>query len=86
MVGSLALAGLGAATLTHQTNPATPVQPTTLTSIPLPSVYGCFNDPDGDGEIDCPSSVAIALLPAAWGVCQPNLYRDGLTICAGTEQ
>jgi ATP-binding cassette subfamily B protein len=50
----------------------------------LPSDYGCFNDPDGDGTIKCSSTVSIARLPAAWGQCVANLYGDGLTVCDGT--
>jgi hypothetical protein len=52
----------------------------------LPSAYGCFNDPDGDGTIKCDSSVAIATLPAAWGQCFADLYGDGLTVCDGMNR
>lgn len=84
IAGTLALAGFGAAGLTGPAGAsAPPAQPAGASSM-LPSSFGCFNDPDGDGTIKCDSSVSIASLPAAWGQCSANAYGDGLTVCEGT--
>lgn len=85
VAGTLTLAGLGAAALTHPAGTSAPVGPSASTPAPVPSAYGCFYDPDGDGTIKCSSSVVIAKLPAAWGQCHANLYGDGLTVCDGTD-
>jgi hypothetical protein len=85
IAGTLALAGFGAAALNSPASAS--VQPDRATFAPsnLPSAYGCFNDPDGDGTIKCGSSVSISTLPASWGYCRADLYGDGLTVCEGTR-
>jgi len=85
LAGTLAVAGLGAATLNRPAS--APAQPDHSIVAPstLPSAYNCFNDPDGDGTIKCPSSVPISSLPAAWGNCVADLYGDELTVCDGTK-
>jgi hypothetical protein len=86
VAGTLALAGLSAAALTNQPHTSTSPQRSVVTSMPLPSAYGCFYDQDGDGTIKCPSSVAISTLPDAWGQCEANLYGDDLIVCEGTNR
>lgn len=86
LAGTLGLAGLGAAALTPHAGASMQVKNPAGTSSTLPSAYGCFNDPDGDGTIKCGSSVVIAKLPAAWGQCVANLYGDELTVCDGTAR
>ncbi len=86
LAGTLALAGLGAAALNGPA--AAPVQQEQRVIAPssLPSAYGCFSDPDGDGTIKCGSSVQISTLPPSWGTCRLDLYGDGLTVCDGTNR
>jgi hypothetical protein len=86
LAGTLALAGLGATALTPSAGASAPVERPASMPSTLPSAYGCFSDPDGDGTIKCDSSVVIAKLPAAWGQCIANLYGDGLTVCDGTSR
>ena len=86
IAGTLALAGLGGTALTHGAGAPTPLDRPASAPSALPSAYGCFNDPDGDGTIKCGSSVKIATLPAAWGQCSADLYGDGLTVCEGTDR
>jgi hypothetical protein len=86
IVGTLALAGLGAAALNSPAGAVAPSVPSTLAPSDLPIAYGCFNDLDGDGTIKCDASVPIAQLPAAWGTCRVDLYGDGLTVCDGTSR
>jgi hypothetical protein len=86
LAGTLALAGFGAAALTSPASAFGPQQHPASVPSTLPSAYGCFNDPDGDGTIKCDSSIAITTLPAAWGQCYANLYGDGLTVCDGTNR
>jgi hypothetical protein len=83
IVGTLALAGLGAAAL----NAGAAVQQdhSIVASTTAPAAFGCYNDPDGDGTIKCAASVQISKLPAAWGACYADLYGDGLTVCDVTE-
>lgn len=86
IAGTLALAGIGATALTRPAGASVPLDRPAGASSSLPSAYGCFNDPDGDGTIKCDSSVPIAKLPAAWGQCRVDLYSDGLTVCDGTSR
>jgi hypothetical protein len=86
LAGTLALAGVGAAALTRPVGASVPLERPAGAPSTLPSAYGCFNDPDGDGTIKCDSSVVIAKLPVAWGRCVANLYGDGLTVCDGTDR
>jgi hypothetical protein len=86
LAGTLALAGFGAAALASPAGASVPLQHPASVPSTLPSAYGCFNDPDGDGTIKCDSSISIATLPVTWGRCYTNLYGDGLTVCDGTDQ
>jgi hypothetical protein len=86
IAGTLALAGLGAAALNSPAGASVQLDRGTVAPSNLPSAYGCFNDPDGDGTIKCGSSVLISKLPAAWGNCRADLYGDGLTVCDGTAR
>jgi hypothetical protein len=86
IAGTLALAGLGAAALTGPAGTSVQLDRSPGAPSTLPSAFGCFNDPDGDGTIKCSSSVLIAKLPASWGQCRANLYGDGLTVCEGTAR
>jgi hypothetical protein len=86
LAGTLALAGLGAAALTQPAGAPVHLDRPAGAPSTLPSDYGCFNDPDGDGTIKCGSSVSISSLPAAWGQCHADLYGDGLTVCDGTSR
>lgn len=83
--GTLALAGRAAA-LNSPAGASTGLDHSFVAPSTLPSDYGCFNDPDGDGTIKCAGSVTISKLPAAWGTCRPDLYGDGLTVCDGTSR
>jgi hypothetical protein len=85
LAGTLALAGLSAAALSRPGGGPEQQDYRTVLTTTLPSSYGCFNDPDGDGTIKCDSTVPLSSLPAAWGTCQPDLYGDGLTVCDGTS-
>jgi hypothetical protein len=84
LAGTLAAAGLGAAALNQPAGASVPQDQGVVVPASLPSSFDCFNDPDGDGTIKCPSSVPISQLPTTWGTCQPDLYGDGLTVCEGT--
>ena len=86
IAGTLALAGLGGTALTRPDGTPAPLDRPAGAPSSLPSAYGCFNDPDGDGTIKCSSSVPIATLPAAWGQCRADLYGEGLTVCDGTSR
>jgi hypothetical protein len=84
IVGTLAVAGLGAGTLSVQSRTAVPhMQPNTSATPPL-SAYGCYNDPDGDGHIFCDGTVAIAQLPASFGQCQVAEFDNVQIVCKGT--
>jgi hypothetical protein len=86
IVGTLALAGLGAAALNGPAGTAVQQDHSVVAPAIQPTAYGCHWDRDGDGTIKCPASVQIAKLPAAWGACYADLYGDGLTVCDVTER
>ena len=86
IAGTLALTGLGAVALNSPAGASVQPDRSTGALSNLPSSYGCFNDPDGDGTIKCANSVRISTLPASWGYCRADLYGDGLTVCDGTAR
>src|SRR5512146_2566188 len=85
IVGTLAVAGLGAGVLGGQATTPSHGQPSTSATLPI-STYGCYSDPDGTGHILCDGSVGTDYLPASYGWCGMRSYFEdgGPIICQGT--